>query len=491
MNKLLITVKKYGGISLIAGISIALCFVWLLFPPSLRGAYIPSFLAGVLSASIAYTIAITRLEKDRLPVFLIWTFAILFRSILLVTSPTLSDDVFRYIWDGHLLNQGINPYAFPVESAALDPYDIPIRSLVNHPWMASPYLPSAQILFVTVGRLLPGSVKAYQAVMLLFDLGTGWFVMDILRKLSLPKNRVLIYLWNPLVILEFSHAAHIDTVMIFLIMASFWLIVRASPEKTKEGLQKSASVITMAGAVLTKAIPGLLSPLLVRRWGVIRTLFFGLLILFILSISSIGAGFGLSGPSDGTGVFGAVRIFMQYWNFNSSIYHWLEVVISGYPTPGAVPVAIIGEETVQMIRTVLSIVIGLISVSTGIWAWHLDDPRRRDHKTRSQYLLRLAVIPLGVYIILTHTVHPWYLAIIIPFLPFLLPRTKEDTQISRFIYPWLYLSFALALSYITYFNPEDLREYQVVRLLEYLPFFALLAWAAGPFLSSGLKQSRQ
>jgi hypothetical protein len=99
--------------------------------------------------------------------------------------------------------------------------------------------------------------------------------------------------------------------------------------------------------------------------------------------------------------------------------------------------------------------------------------------------VRLAVLPAGAYLLLTPTVHPWYIAILLPWLPFLLPSETENPAshpIRRFVWPWLYLSCALAFSYLTYINPVEFHEYPLVRQAAYLPFFLLLLWAISPYL---------
>ena len=95
-----------GGVSFLAGTVIAASIFALTRLPSLRGQDVPFFLAYFLMAALAYTAAILRLKRDQLPIALVWLFAILFRVLLLLTTPSLSDDVFRYILDGHLLNLG-------------------------------------------------------------------------------------------------------------------------------------------------------------------------------------------------------------------------------------------------------------------------------------------------------------------------------------------------------------------------------------------------
>ena len=484
--------SKWGGISFLAGTAMAACFAAFVPLPSLRGPEVISFLAYFLLAGAAYFLSVIRLDRDHLPIALIWGFALVFRLILLFTSPTLSDDVYRYIWDGHLFNNSINPYALPVNSPLLEAYDIPIRALVNNDWMASPYLPSAQLLFASLTRIAPINVRVFQISAVILDLLTGWLVMDILKYLRLPRHRVLIYLWNPLIILEFAHGAHIDSLMITLVMATFWILVKAKPGSLHEGKLRSTSVLTLVGATLTKIVPVLLVPVVVRRWGWRRLSLYIAILLVITTFFSIGAGWGLIGPIDGKGLFGAIRIYTNYWNYNSGIYHWLEVWLTGFPTPGAVPPEAVEQGRILLAKLISTGLLGLSVLATGLWAWRIDDPQGADQQTRSLGLLRLAVIPIGAYLLFSTTLHPWYVTLILPFLPFLLPRKDEIPITGRFMWPWLYFSIAVTFSYLTYIDPQNFREFTWVRNVEYLPFFGLLAWAAlmGLWQRNSLQRNR-
>jgi alpha-1,6-mannosyltransferase len=479
--------QAWGGISFFAGIVILLSLTFLIPLPNLRGPQVVVFLTAYLVAAAAYFIAVIRLGRDKLPTGMIWGFAILFRILLLFTEQSLSDDVFRFIWDGSLLSQGINPYAQAVNSPLLDSFDIPVRALVNHDWMASPYLPAAQMLFLPVVGIAPESVFSFQITAVILDLLIGWLVFDSLRRLTISPAGILIYLWNPLIISEFANGAHVvDAWMIFLVILAFWLMIRASSFPQRENFYNLGVVLAMAGATLTKGLPALLVPIFLRRWRWKWTLVYVGVVLAALVVFALGAGWGILGPMNGTGVFGAMRIYMSWWNFNSGLYHWLEVGLSGYQTPGAVPLEAVGQEPILVARLITSSAILLITILTGWWAWRLDSPRGADYLTRTLSLIRLAIIPVGGYLLLTHTVHPWYVTFILPLLPFLLPRGEEGSQVKRFIWPWFYLSLAVALSYLTYFDPNDLREYDFIRLIEYLPVFLLLVWAAWPWLSQGL-----
>jgi hypothetical protein len=214
-------------------------------------------------------------------------------------------------------------------------------------------------------------------------------------------------------------------------------------------------------------------------WGWRRTLLYVGLVVIVLLPFGLGAGWGLAGPRDDEGLFGALRIYGARWNYNGGLYHWLEVGLSGYPTAGAVPSEIVGETPIRVAKLTMVLVLGLVLVAVA---------RKARRCTDAVALLRLASIPLAAYLLLTTTVHPWYVTLIIPLLPFWLLRKGEATRSGRFIWPWIYFSLAVCLSYLTYLDPANLREYDWVRLVEYVPLFFLLIWSAWP-ASGGVRES--
>jgi alpha-1,6-mannosyltransferase len=465
----------------ITGLLVEICFIGMVFLGDLRQHTIP-FLGLYGLACLGYGTAVywllrgaaLRLRFPRLrsgqagqarrrTFPLILGLAILFRATLLfATPPTLSDDVYRYIWDGRLTNAGVNPYAYAVESPLLDRFDSPQRALVNNSWMASPYLPAAQALFAAVYWFAADSPLAFQVAAVLFDLLTGWLVTDLLRRLGLPPLRALIYLWNPLVIVEFAHGAHVDALMICLLVTTLWALVAA---------RKFPSVVALVAATLTKGLPALLLPVMTRRWGWRRTIVYAGLVFVACLPFALGAGWGLMGPLDGEGLFGALRIYAAHWNYNGGLYHWLEVWLSGYRTPGPVPPEVVGWGPIRAAKLIVAHALGLVLIAVWRMSQRCDDDLA---------LLRLAMVPLAAYLLLATTVHPWYVTLIIPLLPFLPPKKGETTRSGRFLFPWLYFSAAVSLSYLTYLDPANLREYDLVRIAEYVPLCLLLIWSAWP-----------
>ena len=476
--------NQWGGITLLAGVGMTAAFVPLACLPTLRGQNVIVFLSHFLLAGAAYCIAVSRLGRDRLPRRVLWAFAILFRLIFLTTSPTLSDDVYRYIWDGHLLGERVNPYALEVNSPALDAYSIPQRAQVNHNWMASPYLPVAQLFFGSVTRIAPQSVLAFQIASVVLDLFTGWLLVRILKQVALPRIHALIYLWNPLVVVEFSHGAHVDALMLFFITLALYFIV-CVPDGPSRQWWLYTSAIALAAATLTKGLPLIVAPFFLRRWGWRRLIVYVTILVGVLASCAVGAGWGLFGALDGRGLFGALRIYLNGWSFNSGINYWLETGLSSYQQSGRWPAWAVGADVVRLVRWLTSAAQILVVIVAGMVAWRWDGSPRGEPAERDRRLLRLCAIPIGAYLLLTPTLHPWYVTLLLIFLPFLSPAQGEKMSVGRFIWPWVYFSIAVALSYLTYIDPNNLREFAQVRLIEYIPLYLLLIWAAWPLIRHG------
>lgn len=431
---------------------------------SLRDSYTPFTLGWYGLAFAVYLAALFWAERQkRVAPAILWGGAVAFRVALLFTLPTLSDDVYRYLWDGHVALHGVSPYAYPIDSPALDGLDIPLRSLANNRWMASPYLPAAQVVFAGLARIFPLHPLVMQIFMVLFDLLSGLLLVKLLKLAQLPGYRVLVYLWNPLVVVEVAHAAHIDAWMIFLTLLAFWLTF--SPNRA--GLSTWLAPPVLALATLTKVLPVLLVPVLFWRWPRRLVLVYAGTAAALLAPFGIRAGWGLTGPLDGTGLFGAIRIYADQWNFNSGLFHWLEVDL--LPALG---VATAAEDVAR--RIVLAALAAVLAV---IWL-------KARGQTGVRFLLRLAAAAAAAYLLLATTVHPWYALLLLAFVPFLSPGPDESPWQWMALAPWLYLSAALPLSYLTYLDPLDFRELEWVRNIEWRPTLGLLAVWAGvwPFV---------
>ncbi|MEW6401666.1 MAG: glycosyltransferase family 87 protein [Chloroflexota bacterium] len=183
------------------------------------------------SAFTFYGIAclvILRSEKvDRRILYGILALTAVMQGILVFTRPTLSDDMYRYIWDGRVQAHGISPYRYPPNAPELTVLqDRDIYPHINRKSVVTVYPPAAEAAYAVLWRILPDNVHWFQAMMA----GGGWLagilLMGLLRDLNRSPARALIFLWSPLLIFETAHSAHVDGLILPFLVGAWWMRVR-------------------------------------------------------------------------------------------------------------------------------------------------------------------------------------------------------------------------------------------------------------------------
>lgn len=451
----------------ILGLAMLGGWVWLAGLEPLRGPPLLQFIPRYLALFAIYLAALWGVlktgakvsqnpKRQRQLLAIIVLLGLGFRLPLLGKPPTLSDDVYRYLWDGKVSQAGVNPYAYAVQSPELAGLDDTLRQQVNNPQMASPYLPSAQALFYALGPLESSTTTIYQLAMVALDLAGMACLVLILKQLGRPLGWSLIYFWNPLVVIEFAHGAHIDALMNALMLGGLWLVLRRP-----RGL---GSPLLMAAATLVKPLPLLLAPLLASRWRLRGILaYLAGMAAGLLPFSTAGWGIG---SDSGTGIFGAVTQYARYWNFNSGIYHWLEGLLTSNTSPGAVDP---GDPGVATAKLIVLMGLGAVVTWSGWRSWRLQT-NQADGIEAERAWSGLWPIPLVGYLLLTTTVHPWYVSTLLIVLPLWSAGRWGWLRLS----PWIYYSAAVVLSYLTYLDPANLRETEFTRRWEYFPLMILL-----------------
>ena len=156
--------------------------------------------------------------------------AILLRGILLFLDPLLSNDIYRYIWDGKVQAAGTNPYRyFPVDQALAQLRDAAIYPNINRPDYATTiYPPVAQMFFFLVTRL-GETVTTMKLGLVACEGVTVAIIIAFLRRLGRPETRVVAYAWHPLPIWEIANNGHVDALMVMLMMLGLWLGLTGRP----------------------------------------------------------------------------------------------------------------------------------------------------------------------------------------------------------------------------------------------------------------------
>ena len=420
---------------------------------TLRAEFVTQTMVWYFVAFAGFFAAVWVNERTSIPMVWIWGAAIVFRLLLLTTLPTLSDDVFRYIWEGNLLTQGVSPYQAPINAPELDAFDIPARELVNNPTFASPYLPVTHGIFSLTSLILGDSAFGFQLVMTLLELAAAWGLMTLLKIVNIAPRRILLWLWNPIVVVEIAHGAHLDAIMIFFTAVA--LVATFHPKVSETSL---LGPILLGLATLTRPIPVLLTPVLFWRWNWPQRFAYAATLVVITGPFVAWSGFGLNdGP--GRGVFGSGQEYTETFRFNSAIYQAFEQWVGSQG---------LDDKGLNEPRMLTMIIIFAAYFVVMAWIWN---------KARSRHdalgLLRLAAFPVAGYTLTTPVFHPWYLLLLVALLLFHTPSVGEGNRRWLALAPWAWLAATLILSYITYEDPNFFFERAWVRRVEWWPTLAM------------------
>jgi hypothetical protein len=188
-------------------------------------------------------------------------FALLFRLLLLPTTPIHSSAAFRYLWDGATTAHGINPYLYePAVFMMRDrhmekPTEIDGRIYRGRTWSAtdeeridrlsalrdqnpglhdaitdanlpSSHPPLAQAFFALASLLSISSLTGLKTIVVVFDLGVIVLLLRLLRRLRLRRGGVIFYAWSPIVLVSFANAGHWESVPLFFFLWALTLAMR-------------------------------------------------------------------------------------------------------------------------------------------------------------------------------------------------------------------------------------------------------------------------
>lgn len=354
---------------------------------------------------------------------LVLVVALFGRAAAWSARPELSDDLWRYGWEGALVLQGQSPYAQAPDAASLAGERerwSEVFARLNNRSVSAAYPPvtqafAAATVALAFGRAGPAGPQAVArlegALRLAFgfaELGVLLLLVVGLPRLGQPREAALVWAWSPLVMTEFWTSAHFDSLGIVLLVAAF-VLLGARPREA--GAAKLGGV-ALGLAIAVKYLPLLFVPLLgVRRWvGVALTL--------VVCFAPVGllAG-GHSGLLTGLGEYG---FRWESWNL---AYRFVEA-----------PLAALFErdETWSDPRRLGRFCVGLVLVVV---------VARQALRVRSANVsLGAAAYPiLAAFLALSPTLHPWYLAWILP----LLVLTPSASRVA-----WVVLVAASPLLYL-------------------------------------------
>ncbi|MGH9223527.1 MAG: glycosyltransferase 87 family protein, partial [Acidimicrobiales bacterium] len=183
----------------------------------------------------------------RLALGLVFALAIGLRLAALAGPPVLSDDLYRYAWDGRAQAAGIDPYRhtpasrqltdlrepwlWPDEQGCRELDRPPVCSRINRATERTIYPPLAQGWFAAVYRLagVEAQHKAWQVAGLAGDLVLVGMLPFVLRAWRRDERWTALYALSPLPVIEVVNNGHVDGLAATLVAGALWAAARRRP----------------------------------------------------------------------------------------------------------------------------------------------------------------------------------------------------------------------------------------------------------------------
>ncbi len=347
--------------------------------------------------------------------------ALLLRLTIFPGLPDLSDDLYRYVWDGWLGVSRINPYQYvPAAGELVTFQDSALFRSLNSPEFHSVYPPFSQVVFLVGGaayRALGWPAAAYtlKATFLVLEFSGLLLLLRAVQGIGGRPKAVALYALNPLVLVTLTAGGHSESALVF----GFGLLAYGTATS-----RYAISWVGLALAAATKGIPILLAPLLLRvqrsQGGGVRDIVAGLVPAGLLCL-------GLVAPYYFPGIVQAVGssvdLYVRYFEFNAGPYFLLKEI----------GLWLTGTDWSKQLGPAL----GAVSLggTAFVWfRWPIIPSRANEGFFRGS----LAI--LGLYLLAATTLHPWYLIWGLALTP-LTPLFRGA---------WMWASWAAFLTYYVY-----------------------------------------
>jgi alpha-1,6-mannosyltransferase len=271
------------------------------------------FAAGVVFMALLY--ALPKLSANQALVGVMIGSGLLYRLLLFDTEPILEIDFYRYLWDGGVLAHGYNPYLISPDTAdthplgeirALSADSMPVVARINYPELRTIYPPLSQLAFALAHWIAAWNLDAWRAVILISEGFSLTILILLLKRSNQSPLWASLYWWNPLVTNELINSAHMDALLVPLLLAAVWFVAGRKP------LRAVASVVLAAGV---KLWPLILLPLIFSRLQKFREGFCGGLVLIPLLLLFVAPVFYF-----GLGENSGLASYTQNWQRNSSFF---------------------------------------------------------------------------------------------------------------------------------------------------------------------------
>lgn len=369
------------------------------------------------------------------------------RIIMIFSQPILEDDYHRYLWDGAVTANAVNPYAHAPATLldpappSIDSIPLALRTLaqettardhlqqINHGQIRTIYPPITQSIFAFTHTLNPWSLQTWRGVLLVFDLATLALIFALLKILRRPLAYAIVYWWCPLAVKEIFNSAHMDALVFPFVLGAILLAIR--------GRRLAATALATLGLGV-KIWPIMLVPLLARSDLTKPRRLVAHVLIAALLIAPM-AWWILSGRLGGDS---ALVIYAKSWANNSLLYQCqisiCETIFTAMHWPDRflhLPPRVLGGAIMLAL---------LIGVTRHAW-------------TAPSQLINRVLLLVGALLLVSPTQFPWYFVWLLPLLslrlywPALLYTATLPLYYYSYQYPWvLWIEHAPPLVWMTW-----------------------------------------
>ncbi len=425
---------------------------------------IPGFSFLYTASFIAYVFAIFYVSKNiesteqdsNSSKRILWTiliFSLIFRLTLLPATP--SDDLYRYLWEGKLQLNWLNPYSLPPESSSLEGLRDSFFSGINHKHLTTIYPPLTLMVFA-IADYVSHSFLSMKSAFLLFDVLTIFIIVRFLRVMGKAPINILIYAWSPLVLISFAARGHCDSLQIFLVILALYLF------SIRRNLK---SIVSIGLAAMSKFVFIIVAPFLIPR-GKLKYLVVLPLVIAILYLPYISAGKGL---------FSTLLHFGTQYHYNDSAHFLIFCLSLGSPFISRIITSMIFITVLlYLYKKYMSLLLTDDNKNPPLSPFSKVGLEKRRARETNDAILKFAFMSIGTFLILSPTVHPWYLTWIVPFLCF--NNSWAWIVLTGTVVFYYFMNHNLFSTMIEYNNEWVWQEVHWLKLPEYIPFYGLLIY---------------
>ena len=324
-----------------------------------------------------FLICFTKAEKNILPKLV--AMAVFIRLIACFSFPALSDDIYRFVWDGELNLKGISVYEFKpsqIQDSTLQDQQVLFKNLNSKNYF-SVYPPVSQMVFAIgayIGKGIYWKTVFIKLILLFGEIGIIVLIGQMLKVHNKSKQKILFYAYNPLVIIEICGNAHFEGLALLALLTTAHLIYRNKIWLTG---------FTFASAVLIKLNPLIYLPVLMLQFKkrvhalILLSGSLSTALLFIYKTEHI------------NNIAESVSYYFVRFEFNSGVYYIFRSL--GY--------YIYGYNIISFLGPSFSILCALIILYLSFVYF----------KKKNIALIEVLFYICLVYLIFSPVLHPWYL----------------------------------------------------------------------------------